>query len=320
MVHTSGPRLWLTVLVVTTALHMVLAASLPLSGDEAYYWDCSRHLDWSYFDQPPLVIWSMVPFRAVLGETRLAVRMPAIVASLAIGLLLLPLVRRLGGDHREAAVALVVLHLAPGFLLGSFYASTDIAMIACYAAATVAAARVAEGDLDGWWAFSLAIGVGFLAKFPVVLVVGAIAAALRFAAARSHLRRPTPWLAALLSGAVTMPVWIWGALHDWDNIRFQLVGRHTSDPEPLQQLADLVLGVLALLTPFLVAAIFLLVESVCMYVGSNIDWVRQGFGAYARIPTELTLLVGFLLGAAVSWFGWKSVDRRIPQTEAALSR
>ena len=43
----------------------------PPSGDEAYYWDCSRHPDWSTFDQPSLVIWSMIPFRVVLGETRL---------------------------------------------------------------------------------------------------------------------------------------------------------------------------------------------------------------------------------------------------------
>jgi len=72
--------------------------------------------------------------------------------------------------------------------------------------------------------------------------------------------------------------------------------------------------------PFLIAAIFLLVESVCMYVGTNIDWVRQGFEAYARIPTALTILIGFLLGAAISWFGWKSIDRRNPQADAALSR
>jgi hypothetical protein len=72
--------------------------------------------------------------------------------------------------------------------------------------------------------------------------------------------------------------------------------------------------------PFLVAGSFLFVESVCMYVGTNIEWVRQGFEAYARIPTALTLLIGFLLGAAISWFGWKSIDGRVPQTESALSR
>ena len=72
--------------------------------------------------------------------------------------------------------------------------------------------------------------------------------------------------------------------------------------------------------PFLVAASFLFVESVCMYVGTNIEWVRQGFEAYARIPTVLTMVVGFLLGVAISWFGWKSIDRRGPQIEAALPR
>ena len=71
--------------------------------------------------------------------------------------------------------------------------------------------------------------------------------------------------------------------------------------------------------PFLIAAGFLFAESVCMYVGSNIEWVRQGFDVYARIPTELTLLVGFLLGAMVSWLGWKSVDRHALRTDAALT-
>ena len=42
-----------------TLIRVVGSAVFPLSGDEAYYWDCSRHLDWTYFDQPPLVIWAM---------------------------------------------------------------------------------------------------------------------------------------------------------------------------------------------------------------------------------------------------------------------
>lgn len=72
--------------------------------------------------------------------------------------------------------------------------------------------------------------------------------------------------------------------------------------------------------PFLVAAIFLFAESVAMYVGTNIEWVRQGFEAYARIPTALTLLVGFLLGATISWLGWRSIGHRVVPTEAALPR
>lgn len=41
-------RVYLLTLAGATLLHLTLAATVPLSGDEAYYWDCSRHPDWSY--------------------------------------------------------------------------------------------------------------------------------------------------------------------------------------------------------------------------------------------------------------------------------
>jgi hypothetical protein len=72
-------------------------------------------------------------------------------------------------------------------------------------------------------------------------------------------------------------------------------------------------------TPFLIAAIFLLTESVCMYFGAHLDWVRRGFDAYARMPAELTMLAGFLSGVAISWLGWRSVQQRAPQAESAAS-
>ena len=76
------------VLVAGMLVHSILAVLTPVSGDEMYYWDCARHPDWSYFDQPPAVIWSVIPFRLLLGDVRLAVRAPAILASLLLGLFL----------------------------------------------------------------------------------------------------------------------------------------------------------------------------------------------------------------------------------------
>lgn len=248
-------RFFLWVLLGTTLLHVVIAVATPVSGDEAYYWDCSRHPDWSYFDQPPLVIWAMIPFRAVLGETNLAVRAPAILASLLIALALVPVVRRLGGGVRDAAVAYLMLHGTPLVLLGSSYASTDIAMIAAYTLATWAAMAVADGDLRGWWGFGLAIGLGFLAKFPMVLALGAIGAAVLWGEGRRHLRHATPYLAAALALACTAPVWIWAAAHHWDNIAFQLEGRHHSAGFTLKFLGEYLGANLALLSPPLAVAL-----------------------------------------------------------------
>jgi hypothetical protein len=60
-------------------------------------------------------------------------------------------------------------------------------------------------------------------------------------------------------------------------------------------------------TPFLVAAAFMIVQSILMYVGSSVEWIRTGFAAYAQIPPGITLALGLLLGITVSWLGWRSV-------------
>jgi hypothetical protein len=61
--------------------------------------------------------------------------------------------------------------------------------------------------------------------------------------------------------------------------------------------------------PFLVAAGIMFLQAVSMYFGTSLDWVRHGFVVYAEVPTTATVLVGLLLGAAVSWFGWRPVKR-----------
>lgn len=199
-----------------------LAALLPLSGDEAYYWDCSRHLDWSYFDQPPLAIWAMVPSRALLGETALAVRAPSLLSTVLIGHLLARLICRLGGDLRAAAAAFLLLHGTPLFFFGAGYASTDVMLICAYLGATAAAVAIAEGECRAWWGLGVALGLGFLGKFPIVLVLAVLWPILRQPRARAHLGTPTPYLAALLALLLTAPVWIWSARNGWDDLAFQL--------------------------------------------------------------------------------------------------
>jgi 4-amino-4-deoxy-L-arabinose transferase-like glycosyltransferase len=216
----------------TTAVKAVGASLLPLAGDEAYYYDCSRHLDWCYFDQPGLVIWTMIPFRALLGEVTLAVRAPALLASLLFGFFCWRIIRRFGGTNRQGALCWGLLHATPLFLFGSGYVSTDVAMSACYAGAVLAAMTIASGDRRGWWGFGLAVGLGFLAKYPIVIVLAVLVPVLARPQARADLRTATPWLAALFGVALTAPVWIWAMQHDWANIRFQL-GRVPAGGDPL---------------------------------------------------------------------------------------
>ena len=250
-------RLFWALLIGALLFHAVLGAFLPVSGDEAYYWDCARHWDWSSFDQPLLMIWPISFFRMLFGDGALAVKAPAIMASLFLGVFLLGLFRRFGGGEREAMSGYLLLHGMPLFFLGSMYESTDIGMSAAYLAAAWAAVALAQGEKSAWWGFGLAVGLGFLAKFPVVLVIPALIPALFQKEIRAHLRTPTPWLAALLSFLLTTPVWIWAYRHNWDNIRFQLEGRHRVSGLGLKHLGEFIAANLLLATPFLALAMLI---------------------------------------------------------------
>ncbi|MFZ2326980.1 MAG: hypothetical protein WAW73_08680, partial [Rhodoferax sp.] len=59
---------WL-LLALACAVHFVLGASLGLSVDEAHYALYATHLDWSYFDHPPLVGWVQWPLVALDAPT-----------------------------------------------------------------------------------------------------------------------------------------------------------------------------------------------------------------------------------------------------------
>ncbi|MFA6955014.1 MAG: glycosyltransferase family 39 protein [Thermoanaerobaculia bacterium] len=283
----NSRRRFVALVAALTIAKIALAIALPISGDEAEYWDCSRHLDWSYLDHTPLLFWSMIPFRAIFGESSLAVRLPSILSGLVVALALPGLVRRLGGPVDGASRAWLALNAMPIFFLGSFYSWTDSPMLAAFAVATLGAVAVACGERRGWWIFGAAIGIGFLAKITVVLVLAAIVPLFFIREARSTLRTPHPWLAALLAVALTTPFWIWGARHDWVNITFQLQQRHTRGGaiDPAGALEFLGANML-LATPFLFVAGLV-----------ALTLLRKSRAAWPLVTAALTPLVVFTLVA-----------------------
>lgn len=68
-------------------LNVVQAILMPLINDEAYYWVWSQHLDWGFFDHPPMVAaWIKLGFSVFQNE--LGVRLITILAG-ALGYFLL---------------------------------------------------------------------------------------------------------------------------------------------------------------------------------------------------------------------------------------
>jgi len=87
-----------------TALRLVLAATVPLFPQEAYYWSWSRHLDWSYFDHPPLATYGIALTTAILGSTSFGVKASTVLWSLGWNLLWARLILDMFADRRLAMV------------------------------------------------------------------------------------------------------------------------------------------------------------------------------------------------------------------------
>lgn len=83
-----APAVALAALAYLTSLRLILAAWMPLSADEAYYWVWSRAPAAGYLDHPPMVAFWIRAGTALAGQTALGVRLLAPAAAAAGSIIL----------------------------------------------------------------------------------------------------------------------------------------------------------------------------------------------------------------------------------------
>src|SRR5580704_16719188 len=84
--------------------------------DELYYLACSRHLDWGYVDQPPLIALITWIARSLFGDSLPAIRfLPAVAGAAEVALTAL-IARELGGNRLAQGLAALAVLVAPGIL------------------------------------------------------------------------------------------------------------------------------------------------------------------------------------------------------------
>ena len=206
------------------ALRLLFAPLAEPIVDEAYYWLYSQRMELAFLDHPPLVAWLDWLGTAWLGNTPAGMR----IGSLACGLIALAYTYRLAwavSGRREVAAGAVLLGCAlPGFFLSGFLTTPDAPLVAAWTAGVFYLHRaLVQGDTRAWLGAGMAMGLGLLAKYPLVLLAASAAGFLLTdaTARRCWLVRPQPYLAVLLAAALFSPVLIWNAQHDWASFAFQ---------------------------------------------------------------------------------------------------
>ncbi|MBL7076077.1 MAG: glycosyltransferase family 39 protein [Kiritimatiellae bacterium] len=203
-------------LAVLTALRLWICTTFDLIGDEAYYWQWSRHLDWCYYSKGPLVAWTIRLGTLIFGNTVLGIRFFSVCFGTGTLLLLYWLTRRLF-SRRVALWTLVLAACTPLFVVGSLLMTIDPLFIFFWLASACLFWRAKHTDRIGPWLLTgLLVGLGMLAKYTSVALLPSFALFLAWSKPyRGHLRRANFWLMCLVALACLAPVVWWNARHDW---------------------------------------------------------------------------------------------------------
>ena len=217
--------------------HLILAMGVGLSVDEAHYALYAYHLDWSYFDHPPLVGWLQWPAVA-LGGSDLALRIVPLGCAMATAWLLWRITTDWVSRHATQAEAqtaaqgvlwlwvsapmvhLLALALVPDSLL------MPIALALMLFTLRLAHPRLSAGEITpypwrDWAALGLCLGLAGLTKYTAVLLVPGVFGVLTFSLGWRWLRGPGPWLAAAIALLLISPVLWWNHQHGWISFAYQ---------------------------------------------------------------------------------------------------
>jgi len=214
----------LALLVGLGVFRLVYSSLVCLAADEAYYWQWSRHLDWGYFDHPPMVAYLIAAGTRLAGARELGVRLASVILSSAELWLVYELARRLSGSARAGLWAAGAFAAAPLFAAGSILATPDAPFVFFWTATLALVLRALRSSRAAdWLAAGAALGLGMLSKYPmVVLPVGVLGALLASRSGRSALRTPGPYLAVALGAAICVPLLVWQVRMGFAPALFQL--------------------------------------------------------------------------------------------------
>jgi len=215
-------RRTLRFLLLICAFKIFLAFYLELGNDEAYYWLYSQHLQWNYFDHPPMVaLWIRI-FTANLSlDAGGFIRLGSVVGS-ALSAWFLYRAVALVHSERAGWLAAVLYHSSfyAGITAGLYILPDSPQMVFWTGAMWLMALVEREPDRwRHWLLFGLVSGLCIMSKVHGVFLWAGMGGYAIFYQ-RGWLRRPQIYVAALVTLVLISPIIFWNIHYDFITYKF----------------------------------------------------------------------------------------------------
>jgi len=213
---TPGTRIVLCIAVAKLIFQLAVAGRYGIFCDELYYIACSRHLDWGYVDQPPLIAGITWFATHVFGTSLYGLRLLPALAGAALVWLTGKLAREMGGGTFAQALAALAVTCVPIYMTMQHWMTMNafepLLWMGC---AWCVIRAINTGDAHYWLWFGALTGLGMENKYSVAFFVLGIAVGLIATRERRWLASRWMWIGAAAAVAIFLPNLIWLVRHDF---------------------------------------------------------------------------------------------------------
>ncbi|HNF25289.1 MAG TPA: glycosyltransferase family 39 protein [Leptospiraceae bacterium] len=211
---------YIGIITLISVIKLFYALGTELIPDEAYYWEWSRRLDLSFYDQGPGAGLYIRLFTSILGNTNFALKLAAVSAGFGTSVFLIYTSRLLQFGKKGLFWTVLLSQLIPGFFGGSIFIMHDSPLLLSWSAALYFTVHyIFKKDVLSLYLMFLSLGFGALSKHSMVFFALSLIVWLILNPKQSALlKNPHFYAGLILAGAVFSPVILWNIQHHWDNV------------------------------------------------------------------------------------------------------
>ena len=206
-----------------TLLRLLAAGNAGLSVDEAHYALYGMHMDWSYFDHPPMIGW-LQAIALHFSASDLAMRVVPMLLFIGTSWVLYRVTLSLFPNETAWLGFISVALLQSGVifqLIGMAMLPDTPLLLLGLLLLWVLHSIVVEGRVHQWVWLGVLLGMAALSKYTSITLLVTVLLALTVNKQWRQLLTPWPWLAIVIGSILIMPILYWNYHHDWISFLYQ---------------------------------------------------------------------------------------------------
>jgi hypothetical protein len=220
-VRFSAERVVIVIAAIKLVFQLATATRYGYYGDELYYYACSRHMQWGYYDHPPFVAAMMWLSRHLFGSSLLSTRIVPSLCGAFLVWLAADLSRKMGGGWLARVLTAVCVACAPVYMLFFHLFSMNAFECVLWTALVWVALHAIQTNPRYWILFGVLVGLGMENKYSAGVFVIGLAIGLLLTPARNALLSMYFWIGLLLAVLIFLPNLMWLSNHGWPFLQWQ---------------------------------------------------------------------------------------------------